>query len=164
MVGYRNAPGTVFPEQPGKPTPLRNRDRIEIATSLSRRFPYTGRPGAQQRESGIVNYENFCVSACFAEGRTANVEQFRLSARGGSLELDSTWTAFPGCALTGWTHTATLGRDHHVKLVRAGFLYPFGTEAELVVISERAFIKDERGHFVAVLIKQAYLQVPSQTK
>jgi hypothetical protein len=163
--------GEEVPEAGGKSTPLGNVDRIEIATSLSRRFPYTGKPGPPTIESAILQYDspelnpaNTCITACFADGRTLSVTQFRLSARGGWLELDSTWKAFPGCALTGWTHSASLGRDHHVKLVRAGFLYPFGTEAELVIISERAFIRDDKGHFVAVLFKQAFLQVPQQNR
>jgi hypothetical protein len=169
-IHYEKNASTTFPESPGKTAPLINLDRIEIAASLSRRFPYTGKPGPPQIETAMLLYDEpelnktTCVNACYADGRTVTVEDFRLSSRGGSLALDTTWKAFPGCALTGWTHSASLGRDHHVKLVRAGFLYPFGTEAELVIISERAFVRDERGHFVAVLFKQAFIQVPQPNR
>ncbi len=158
-VTYDDAPGVSSPKDP---TPLRNADRIDIAASLSRRFPYTGRVGPPPIESGLIQYTptNACISACYADGRAVEVEQFRLSARGGWLQLDGQWVAFPGCGLTGWVHTASLGRDHHVEVVNAGFLYPFGTACELVVLSERAFVRDSRGHFVAVLIKQVFLQIP----
>lgn len=172
IVHYSDAPGVAFPEEvplPGEPvttTPVGNLDRIEIAASLSRRFPYTGKVGPPRIETGLIDYKsplnplNMCVSACYAPGRTIAANQFRLSARGGWLSLDGKWTPFPSCALTGWKHQASLGRDHHVELVRAGFLYPFGTEAELLFISERAFIKDHTGHYVAILLKQVFLQIP----
>ena len=160
-ISYENAPGALFPKPP---TPLDNLDRIEIAASLSRRFPYTGQPGEQVVDSAVLHYDNTCVSACYATGRTVPVNDFRLSPRGGSLDLNAKWKPFPGCALNGWTHSATLGRDHHVKLIRAGFLYPFGVEAELVTISERGFVRDRGGHFVAVLFKQAFIQVPQPNR
>lgn len=147
-------------------TPLCNFDRIELATSLSRRFPYTGKPGPPTLNTGLVNYDSrfnpqkVSVNACFAEGRTLAIDQFRLSPRGGSLELDNKWKVFPGCGLKGWKHVASEGLDEEVELVRAGFLFPFGTEAELVTRSEIAFAKDEEGHFIAVVIKQSFLQVP----
>ncbi len=38
-----------------------------------------------------------------------------------------------------WEHLATLGRDHYVKVVREGYLFPFGHRAALVKITERKF-------------------------
>jgi hypothetical protein len=38
-----------------------------------------------------------------------------------------------------WEHLATLGRDHFVKIVQEGFLFPFGHRAALVTITERKF-------------------------
>jgi hypothetical protein len=172
VVKYTDAPGVEFPEEvsvPGAPiitTPLGNLDRIEIAASLSRRFPYTGQVGPPPIETAVIAYESplnpldMCVSACYAVDRTVAVDEFRLSARGGWLSLDGKWTPFPSCALTGWKHEASLGRDHHVEVIRAGFLFPFGTEAELIFISERAFVKDPTGHYVAVLLEQVFIQIP----
>jgi hypothetical protein len=176
VVTYSDRPGEEPPDWLGfagdsaRTAALGNRDRIKIATSLSRRFPYTGKAGRPNLNTGSIKYvskvhpEDKSIGACFADGRTIPVDQFRLSARGGWLELDSHWTPRPGCELTGWTHSASLGRDHHVKIVNAGFLFPFGVEAELVILSERAFVKDEEGHFVAVLIKQAFLQIPQPNR
>jgi hypothetical protein len=157
FVEYADRAGTTYPKPPAT---LDNLDRVEIATSLSRRFPYTGKPTRPPTDSALIKYRADCVRACYDEGRAIEVEDFRLSGRGGSLELKTTWDPDPGCGLKGWTHSASLGRDHHVKTVHAGFLYPFGTEAELVTISERAFVRDERGHFVAPLFKQAFIQIP----
>ena len=36
-----------------------------------------------------------------------------------------------------WEHRSSLGRDHYVKVVRAGYLFPFGHKAALVKITER---------------------------
>ena len=39
--------------------------------------------------------------------------------------------------LSEWTHIATLGRDHYVRIVYEGHLFPFGHRASLVKITER---------------------------
>jgi gas vesicle protein len=38
-----------------------------------------------------------------------------------------------------WEHFATLGRDHYVKIVREGYLFPLGHRAALVKVTERKF-------------------------
>jgi hypothetical protein len=38
-----------------------------------------------------------------------------------------------------WEHLATLGRDHYVKVVREGYLFPVGHRAALVKVTERKF-------------------------
>lgn len=152
-------------ESPNGTAPIGNFDRVELASSLSRRFRYTGIPNSNVNTAQIYydskfNANKVSVGACFDVGRTVTVDEFRLSPRGGSLELDNKWKVFPGCGLTGWKDFATGGRDDEVQLVRAGFLFPFGVEAEVVARSERVFVKDEEGHFVAVLVKQAFIRVP----
>ena len=171
-VAYEDGlPQNEYPEADGRATPLRNLDRIDIAANLSRRFPYTGRPGSVPIETGLLRYEsaafnpsNACINACYADGRAIEIEEFRLSARGGSLELNANWDPLPSCALSGWTHSATLGRDQHVRLVDAGFLFPFGIDAQLVILSERTFTRDPNGHFVAILVKRAFLQIPQPNR
>ena len=39
--------------------------------------------------------------------------------------------------LVEWDHIATAGRDHYVRVVYEGFLYPFGHRASLVKVTER---------------------------
>ena len=161
VISYKDRDGQIFPKPP---SPITNYDRIDIASSLSRRFRYTGIVGPPPIESAQIDYttKNACVSlsACFAPGRTIAARQIRLSARGGWLKLDGKWDPFPGCALSGWVHSARLGRDDHVEVISEGFLFPFGTPCELVILSDRVFSKDQDGHFVSPLIKQAFLQIP----
>ncbi|HEV2578996.1 MAG TPA: hypothetical protein VGU25_17455 [Acidobacteriaceae bacterium] len=45
--------------------------------------------------------------------------------------------------LTEWNHLATEGRDHYVKVVYEGYLYPFGHAASLVKVTERKFVPAE---------------------
>ena len=167
-IGVIDRSGTVFPSESPLTPSLRNLDRIDIAASLSRRFPYGGRPnGNTPIDTGLIQYDsnafnpgNSCVSVCYADGRTSKVDQFRLSARGGWLQLDGHWVALPGCGLTGWSHSISFGEDTHVELLSAGFLYPLGIRCELQVLTERMFIRDADGHFMAILIKQAFIQIP----
>jgi len=165
VVEYKDASDFHPPDEAGRVTAIRSRDRLDIATSLSRRFPYTGLPGTTPRESALVHYKSdvtsvdTCSAACYAPGRTLTVQQYRISAYGGWLRLEGAWKPYPGCALTGWSHDASLGRDHQVEVVDAGFFYPFGIRAELVILTERAFVKDSDGHYVAPQVKQAFLRI-----
>ncbi len=43
-----------------------------------------------------------------------------------------------------WEHLATLGRDHYVKIVEKGYLFPFGHRAALVKVTERKFHQQTR--------------------
>ena len=43
-----------------------------------------------------------------------------------------------------WEHIATLGRDHYVKIVEKGYLFPFGHRAALVKVTERKFHQQTR--------------------
>ncbi len=43
-----------------------------------------------------------------------------------------------------WQHFATLGRDHYVKVVEEGYLFPFGHKAAIVKITERKFEKTKK--------------------
>ena len=43
-----------------------------------------------------------------------------------------------------WDHIATQGRDHYVRIVYEGFLYPFGHRATLVKVTERKVLGAER--------------------
>ena len=40
--------------------------------------------------------------------------------------------------LVAWRHVATQGRDHYVRIVYDGYLYPFGHRASLVKVTERS--------------------------
>ena len=46
--------------------------------------------------------------------------------------------------LSEWRHIATQGRDHYVRIVYEGHLFPFGHRAALIKVSERK-IRDVKG-------------------
>ena len=67
-----------------------------------------------------------------------------------------------------WRHIATMGRDHYVRVVYAGYLFPFGHRASLVKVTERKFFwqgeADPPG-IVAYLFQRFFILVrePSKT-
>jgi hypothetical protein len=74
--------------------------------------------------------------------------------------------------LTEWDHVATEGRDHYVKVVYEGYLYPFGHAAALVKVTERKFIPAElvppapgfSSSVTAILREHMYIVVREQEK
>jgi hypothetical protein len=65
--------------------------------------------------------------------------------------------------LSEWTHIATLGRDHYVRIVYEGHLYPFGHRAALVKVTERKIrdvpMADGSTAPVAYLIQRQFIVV-----
>jgi hypothetical protein len=61
-----------------------------------------------------------------------------LSALGGWLDSRGAWDP-PGLSVEEWVHRASMARDHYVKVVYRGFLFPFGHRVSLVKVSERKF-------------------------
>jgi hypothetical protein len=78
------------------------------------------------------------------EPQPLDVDLLALSSLGAWIDSRGAWD-FPqpqGLAIEEWRHRATLGRDHYVRVVYAGFLFPFGHRASLVKITERQFHGD----------------------
>ncbi len=66
--------------------------------------------------------------------------QFALSPLGSYMDFYGNWdvsTRPAGITLINWVHQSTLGRDHYVRVVNVGYLFPFGHKAALVRITER---------------------------
>jgi hypothetical protein len=100
-----------------------------------------------------------------------------LSALGGYLTSRGTWPAPPyyyptggGTAiqldLTEWDHIATQGRDHYVRIVYDGFLYPFGHRATLVKVTERKVVPPGGGITTATayMMQHMYIVVREHEK
>lgn len=78
------------------------------------------------------------------------------------------WNLFLGekgdsLSLSEWVHNATLGRDHYVRIVYEGHLWPFGHRAALVKVTERK-IRDIKGadgldHPIAYLVQRMFIVV-----
>jgi hypothetical protein len=62
-----------------------------------------------------------------------------------------------------WVHIATQGRDHYVRIVYEGYLYPFGHRAALVKVTERKF-NDVNGSPVAYLAQRMFIVVRQPLK
>ena len=92
-------------------------------------------------------------------------ERLFLSTLGGWLTSRGIWPAPPyyhstsGATvqldLTEWSHIATQARDHYVRIVYDGFLYPFGHAATLVKVTERKVAPPDG---VTILTPTAYLR------
>jgi hypothetical protein len=79
---------------------------------------------------------NFSVSG-YAP-KSVGTDLMMLSALGGWLDSRGNWNP-PGLSVEEWVHRATMARDHYVRVVYRGFLFPFGHRVSLVKVSERKF-------------------------
>ncbi len=72
--------------------------------------------------------------------RPSTAHRLHLSALGALLDAEGAWSTRPELVdVQEWRHQATLGRDHYVRVVYAGFLWPFGHAASLIKVTERKF-------------------------
>ncbi len=69
--------------------------------------------------------------------KPVEADQLLLSALGAWLKVAGKWEPPSSLNVTEWKHLMTMGRDHFVRVVRKGYLFPFGHEAALVKITER---------------------------
>jgi hypothetical protein len=86
-----------------------------------------------------------------------SASQLLLSARGGSLTAEASWTP-RGLDIRAWSHEATQGRDQFVQVVYKGFLFPFGHHVSYVKVTQREF-DEVRSETVGVLREHTYLVV-----
>lgn len=123
IASFPSADGTD--DVPGFRMPLNSRDRMMIVHQTSNfTLPVTPQARRKWTPSAVP------------------VNQLMLSSQGGWLKSRVQFSSRPGgtgLTLEEWKHIATLGRDHEVKVVYAGFLLPFGHRASLVKVSQRKF-------------------------
>jgi hypothetical protein len=86
-----------------------------------------------------------------------------LTALGGWLDSRGAWDP-PGLSVEEWAHRATMGRDHYVRVVYKGFLFPFGHRVALIKVSERKFhngkaVAEEKPGNPAYLRQRLYMVV-----
>src|SRR6185436_19540869 len=95
-----------------------------------------------------------------------------LTTLGAWLDVQGNWrppklTETLSLTVEEWRHLATLGRDHYVRVVYAGYLFPFGHRASLVKITERKFALANGGQgpgFVAYNFQRMFILVRERTK
>ncbi len=70
-----------------------------------------------------------------------DVSRLMLTSLGAWMNVRGFWDPhiYSGLSVEEWKHRGTMGRDHYVKVVYKGYLYPFGHKASLVKVTERKF-------------------------
>jgi hypothetical protein len=139
------------PEPPGGPEP--NPDLIRMSLDpVDRSMLVTLMAGYDARREGGARYRPLSSEA----------KRLHVSALGALLDAEGSWSALPeGIDLEQWRHLATLGRDHYVRVVYKGYLYPFGHAASLVKVTERQFetMPGPTKRRIAVLRQRFYVVV-----
>lgn len=90
----------------------------------------------------------------------ATAHRLQLSAWGGVLEIDGVWTILPhGFGVEAWSHDASYGRDERVRVVEAGYLFPYGHRASLVTLTERIVESQNPTGYGAFLRQRQFIVV-----
>jgi hypothetical protein len=91
-------------------------------------------------------------------------ERFMLSTLGAWIDSRGVWDPEPaGLAVEEWRHRASMARDHYVRVVTRGYLFPFRHRASLVKVTERKLrpVPDGplKGKLAAYLFQRQYIVV-----
>ncbi|MEM7101840.1 MAG: hypothetical protein AAF502_01840 [Bacteroidota bacterium] len=90
-----------------------------------------------------------------------NVNSFIMSSYGALIDFNGAWKNMPvELNILSWIHRSTLGRDHYVRVVYSGYLFPFGNKASLVKITERKVdARNSEFGAIALNFQRMYIQV-----
>lgn len=123
-----------------------------------REVPFRTSLDAWDRHDLVHQTANYGIKGY--QPKPVDTERLMLSTLGcwfdAHANFESPDTLSTGFSLLDWRHLATMGRDHYVRIVRAGFLFPFGHAAALIKITERKFDKATRS---AANIQQMFVVV-----
>lgn len=67
------------------------------------------------------------------------VNRFMLTSLGAWMHVRGAWNPTGALSVEEWQHRGTMGRDHYVRVVYKGYLFPFGHRASLIKVTERKF-------------------------
>lgn len=132
--------------------------------AVERNVPFMASLDANNRHKLVHTTSNYTIPGF--KPFAVPVKKLMLTSLGAYLD----WHAFfdvPAPADTylniiEWEHLATLGRDHYVKIVEEGYLFPFGHRAAVVKITERKFHRETRAAlnrqrmYIVVLEKEVF--------
>lgn len=107
----------------------------------------------------MAGYNEKTVSNAAYTPRPAVSKRLMLTALGGWLEADGSWpvaTLPQNVDLVGWNHRTALARDYYVRVIYAGFLFPFGHAASLIKITERKFERYPQGKGRVAAFRQRF--------
>ena len=113
----------------------------------------------------LDNFDRYQLAHLTSNDSQADIEPLpldtntmMLSPLGGWLELRGAWDNLK-YSIMQWSHRATLGRDHFVRVVYRGFLYPFGHRVSLIKVTERKFGNTKNNDYAAFLHQRMYIVV-----
>jgi hypothetical protein len=99
---------------------------------------------AQDRHKLVHQTSNYFQPTNF-KPKSFEAWQFMMTSLGAYSDFRFDYDdLYDGLDIEQWIHQSTIGRDHYVRVVYAGYLFPFGHRASLVKITERK-IADEAG-------------------
>lgn len=133
----------------------------DYKVAKERNFPFMASLDANNRQKLVHTTSNYNIGF---EPFPVPVNDLMLTTLGAYLD----WHAFfdvptpqdTDLNIIEWEHIATLGRDHFVKIVEEGYLFPFGHRAAVVKITERKFHQQTKAAinrqrmFIVVLEKE----------
>jgi len=114
--------------------------RKNLKPKPPRNTPFRASLDSRDRHNIVHQTSNFLINGYTP--RSVKADRLMLSSLGAWFNFNANFN-FPDfhaqadLELLEWEHLATLGRDHYVKVVEAGFLFPLGHTASLVKITER---------------------------
>jgi hypothetical protein len=109
-----------------------------------------------------IVFESASAQTSKGQARTPQamqVNRLMLTSLGGWLDVRGDFGENALSGLEEWQQHSTMGRDHYIKLVHAGILYPFGHRAVLLLITERKL----NGSDAEALWQTAYVVVRQPT-
>lgn len=137
-------------------------DPITIEGSI--RNPFRMSLDAFDRDELVKLTSDFTLAD--TDERVVRVDRLMLSSLGAWMNVRGGWDvpiANPPLSVEEWRHRATMGRDHYVRVVYKGFLFPFGHRASLIKVTERKFHKTG-SYMTAYLRQRMYIVVRQPEK
>jgi hypothetical protein len=98
------------------------------------------------------------------------VNQLMLSSLGSFMNLRGAWEPPKFMRVEEWINRATMARDHYVKVVYKGYLFPLGHRASLIKVTERKFeyvpnaSDPTKGDYVAYLRQRMFIVIRERIK
>ncbi|HTR59358.1 MAG TPA: hypothetical protein VMM27_14365 [Casimicrobiaceae bacterium] len=118
----------------------------DVNTPGHANFPYRMSMDAFDKHNVVHLSSNFRLQdpahpKRYYEPEPIDVKLLALSSLGAWLDSRGVWDGdLPGrLSVEEWRHRATLGRDHYVRIVYRGRLFPWGHRASVVKVTERQF-------------------------
>jgi hypothetical protein len=125
--------------------------------------PFAMSLSARDRYEIVVATSDYVL---FKKPQPAEVSRLMLSSLGAWIDsrLDLDLPSNAPIDLRSWRQRGTMGRDHYVRIVDHGYLFPFGQMANQITILERKVQDSPSGKRVAYLRRRTFLVVGKPTR